>query len=468
MKKYSGIVLLAFAPYVSAIQTQSQTFSITESNSVGFFNFNLLQSQAVDIFTQGPSNDPEIFLFSGNTPLAGNSIASDDDSCPDAFCGVAGSARNSLIANFLLDSGDYTVAVSDFSFSESEAAAGVNSFVDPGDITVTVRDAGPIDGFLFVPVIPDPAPMQQLIEDIAQIEQEQEQSENTNRVISSVVGNHVGDVISNVFGFSPSGTGAPSENNAAAASADTDNHSSFLPDAFWGKHVYTSLSEDSNNLGYTTDLYQFIGGLDKRVGNLFMGSALTYIYGETNQAGNNSSTHSIGITPYAAYKINDFLFVSGLASYVYTGVNGTQGRRDADVHNYSGEITLNAFKKVENFLLKGRAGLRYTHNYTSLKGTFDADYDQLTWISDVEFGYNINSNVQVFTGILYEYIDKESTVGTSRLAISPAVHDGVIYFRGGLNYKVNEKMSLGIDASSDLNDEDNDILSFGANIRIEI
>ena len=304
-----------------------------------------------------------------------------------------------------------------------------------------------------------------IMQDIAQIESEQTQSENTIRVTSSVVSGHLSGEIANAFGFDMSpGTELSLGSNKLSASSDAN----YAPDAFWGKHVYSSLTEDGSNLGYSTDLYQFIGGMDKRLGDFFFGSALSYVYGETNQAGNNSSSHTVGITPYVAYKINSFLFASALASYNYTGVNGTQGRKDADIHNYSGEVTLNAFKAIDDFIVKGRGGLRYTHNYTSLKGTIDADYDQLTWIGDVEFGYNINKQFHVFTGALYEYIDKESTVGTNRAAITGATHDGVVYFRSGFNYKVNDKLAVGFDASTDLNDEDNNILTFGANVRLAL
>ncbi len=464
MKKYTGALLFALTPLANAIEV-SQTFNITPSGqgSVGFLNFSLNAPQSVDIFTQGPTIDPEIYLFSGLSPSTNTLLTGDDDGCPDAFCGVAGSANNSLIENFSLTSGDYTVAVSDFPFESSEAIAGTNDNARTGDVVVTVRDAGTITG-LFVP-----NDTMQIMEDMAQVEQEQTQSENTVRVTSNVIGNHFVDVIAIAFGLdaSPSGPdiGKPKENQLGASS---DSASAYSPDAFWGKHVYTNLTEDGGNLGYDTDLYQFIGGLDKRIGNFFIGSAVSYVYGETNQAGNNNSTHTIGITPYAAYKINDFLFASGLASYNYTSVNGTEGRRDADVHNYSGELTLNAFKAIDSFIVKGRGGLRYTHNFTSLEGTIDGSYDQLTWIGDVEFGYHINNKVNVFTGVLYEYIDKEATVGTNVLAVNSVTHDGVVYARAGVNYRVNDELSFGLDASSDLNDEDNDIMSFGASVRLEL
>jgi len=315
--------------------------------------------------------------------------------------------------------------------------------------------------------------MEQLIEtieEIAQIETEEEVSENIIKVTSSTVNTHLASTVAAAFFIetSPGSIDTDSDSsvslkpNKLSASAD----SNYLPDRFWGTHTYSALSEDGNNFGYATDLYQFVGGLDKRWGDFFVGSALSYVYGETKQAGNNSSVHNIGITPYVAYKINSFLFASGLASYNYSSINGTEGRKDADVHNYSAEISLNAFKAIEDFVVKWRGGFRYTHNFTSLEGTIDADYDQLTWIGDIEFGYRIYDKFQLFSGILYEYIDKEATVGTRIGAISGVTHDGVAFYRGGINYTYNDRMKFSLDVSSDLNDEDNDILSFGASVNI--
>ncbi len=314
------------------------------------------------------------------------------------------------------------------------------------------------------------------IEEIAQIETEEEVSENIIKVTSSAVNTHLASTVAAAFFIE---TSPDIETTPGSIDTDTDSpvslkpnklsasaDSNYLPDRFWGTHTYSALSEDGNNFGYATDLYQFVGGLDKRWGDFFVGSALSYVYGETKQAGNNSSVHNVGITPYVAYKINSFLFASGLASYNYSSINGTEGRKDADVHNYSAEISLNAFKAIEDFVVKGRGGFRYTHNYTSLEGTIDADYDQLTWIGDIEFGYRIHGKFQLFSGILYEYIDKEATVGTRIGAISGVTHDGVAFYRGGINYTYNDRMKFSLDVSSDLNDEDNDILSFGASVNI--
>ena len=67
---------------------------------------------------------------------------------------------------------------------------------------------------------------------------------------------------------------------------------------------------------------------------------------------------------------------------------------------------------------------------------------------------------------MYEYIDKEATVGTNNFSNSGVTHDGVAYVRGGVNYLINDKLSFSLDGSSDLNDEDNDIMSFGASVKL--
>ncbi|MCF6251930.1 MAG: autotransporter outer membrane beta-barrel domain-containing protein [Methylococcaceae bacterium] len=362
-----------------------------------------------------------------------------------------------------------TISVTDTSTGDSilSSAGGITlnrggdiSLV-PGGETLTINSlaGGPVVPFGTLTLFD----VVDVAQDIAQVEQLQTQSENTIRVSSGVVANHMSNMLSNAFGFDMNATATDLKMGASS-----DSSSQYAPDAFWGKHVYSNLTEAGDNLGYDTDLYQFIGGVDKRLGDFIVGSALSYVYGETHRRGNNDSTHTIGITPYASYKINSFLFVSGLAGYNYTSVNGTEGKKDADVHNYNGELTLSAFKAFDAFLVKGRGGLRYTHSFTSLEGTVDGSYDQLTWIGDIEFGYNINSKIHLFTGVLYEYIDKEATVGSNILAKNDVTHDGVAYFRAGAKYRVNERLSFGLDASSDLNDEDNDIMSFGASVRLEL
>lgn len=102
--------------------------------------------------------------------------------------------------------------------------------------------------------------------------------------------------------------------NKGSASADS---SSYKPDTFWGETNVSSLTEHHNKTpGFATNIYQFNAGLDKRQGDLFYGAALTYAYTDNNLPANTDNVmHTVGITPYMAYKINDFLFASGLGSY---------------------------------------------------------------------------------------------------------------------------------------------------------
>ncbi len=201
-----------------------------------------------------------------------------------------------------------------------------------------------------------------------------------------------------------------------------------------------------------------------------MGTALTYVYGDTRQSGGNgSSSNTIGVIPYAAYKINDYLFASLLAGYNYTHVNGTNGNQDVDVHDYITEFSLNGFKIINSVIIKGRAGIRYKHNFTSLENSLDADFDELTWIGDVQFDYNMNESFTVYTGALYEYRDTEA-YNTSSIATagSNVIHDGIVFIRAGFDYRVTSDMTIGLSASTEVTDEDNDLYTVGLNLRLKI
>ena len=75
--------------------------------------------------------DPQMYLFSG-IGTGGTNLASDDDGCASflAQCGPSASSSNSIINDFALGVGDYTLAVGAFSFTQAEAVTGVN----PGNI----------------------------------------------------------------------------------------------------------------------------------------------------------------------------------------------------------------------------------------------------------------------------------------------------------------------------------------------
>ncbi len=103
---------------------------------------------------------------------------------------------------------------------------------------------------------------------------------------------------------------------------------------------------------------------------------------------NKAQQHLVPITPYAVYKINDYLFASGLAGYLYTHTNKVDGGSDFDTHDYVTEGNLNAFKGIDKFVLKASVGVRYKHTITSVDngGARDNSFDELTWFGDGEVG----------------------------------------------------------------------------------
>ena len=253
--------------------------------------------------------------------------------------------------------------------------------------------------------------------------------------------------------------------NKEGASADSD---SYMPDAFWGETNVSSLTEHNNKLpGFASNIYQFVGGLDKRQGDAFYGAALTYAYTDNNLINNTDSVmHTVGITPYMAYKINDFLFASALASYYYSNTSGSAGNRNIDTHDYQGEVNINTFKVIDSFVLKGRAGVRYKHANSSLKGGNvgrDNTYDEITGIVDCQIDYNFDNGLTLFTGALYNHYAREAS-GASTLVKG----NDVVWMRYGAEYPITKGFLLGAKIENDLNDKQINYLTGSINFRLEL
>ncbi|WP_428353159.1 autotransporter domain-containing protein [Methyloprofundus sp.] len=102
--------------------------------------------------------------------------------------------------------------------------------------------------------------------------------------------------------------------NKMAASAD--NITSADNDlAIWSEVSYAKIKDDNQSIQFSTDLVQVVSGLDKRFGNLIIGSALTYSHADNQQTNRDYSSNNVGITPYIAYKVTDYMFLSGLLGY---------------------------------------------------------------------------------------------------------------------------------------------------------
>ncbi len=247
--------------------------------------------------------------------------------------------------------------------------------------------------------------------------------------------------------------------NKAAASSDSNK---MMPDDFWGESSITQIS-DEQGTHTDTDIYQFVGGIDKSMGDFIFGAALTYAHTEDEQGKTHFTADTVGITPYAAYKITDYLFASTLLGYNYTHTNAVGGLSDVDSDDFISETNLNFFKVVNSFIIKGRAGIRYKYTNTTLENDVngrDDDYHELTWIGDVEFGYQFANKLHIYSGLLYEYYDREAS------ATSTTVHDGIGFMRYGAEYPVSQTLTLGAKIEHDISDEDNDYITGAINVRL--
>ncbi|NOQ14587.1 MAG: autotransporter outer membrane beta-barrel domain-containing protein [Methyloprofundus sp.] len=441
MKKIKTITsltlgLIAIAPLANAKALFDNTFSISQENSVDYLDFTLDSPQSLDIYTNGPESDPVIYLFEGpHSELNADSkaLATNDDGCPDERCGPAKANSNALIDIKNLEAGDYTVAVSDHGviseggdgFLETEAIEGENGAVREGDITVDVA----IDDEL----------LEKEVEALAA------QSSQITRHTTNMIAQRLSRNITKFF------TEAESENKIAGSS-DVEGKNT----ALWGSFNYLSLTTDTGSSDIDTGIYQFLGGFDKAVGNLFFGTALTYAYTEHEITGLDTTTHTGGITPYVAYKLNDFMFISGLVGYNYTGV--ISPGPGTGLHEIYTEADLSVFKEINSFMLKGRAGIRYSHNFLSDDFDFNnTSADLLTYIVDTELDYRFDFGLTAYTGILYEFYDRDILRDES-----------VVYMRFGADYQITDDLSIGAIVETDLYGQYTSIVSGGVNIRLEI
>lgn len=253
--------------------------------------------------------------------------------------------------------------------------------------------------------------------------------------------------------------------NKGAASADS---SDYKPDGVWGETNLSSLTEHNSKVtGFASNIYQFTGGLDKRQGDLFYGAALTYAYTDNNLTLNTDNVmHTVGITPYVAYRINDYLFASGLASYYYSNTSGSAGARNIDTHDYQGEANINAFKVIDAVTLKGRAGVRYKHANSSQRGAAagrDNTFDEVTGIVDAQVDYKFNNGLTLFTGALYNHYTREAS-GASTLVRG----NDVVWMRYGAEYPVTKGFVVGAKIENDLNDRQINYLTGSLNFRLEL
>ena len=85
------------------------------------------------------------------------------------------------------------------------------------------------------------------------------------------------------------------------------------PTTGWIAPSYTTI--DFNDSMPNIDIYQFVGGIDKRFGSFYAGASAGHARTESDFFGLESGTDNASFSPYAAYLINHNVFVTGIAGY---------------------------------------------------------------------------------------------------------------------------------------------------------
>ena len=236
----------------------------------------------------------------------------------------------------------------------------------------------------------------------------------------------------------------------------------------WLTPSYANVTSDNSSLiekagsEFDTDLWTIPFGIDHRFGDsFFLGISGAYANSATDIDTKGSDVDSdfysdtFTVSPYIAYRFADYFFATGLFSYSYSDGKSTADDTesvDSDSQTFSGELALNAAAPVGDFILKGKAGWRYS--YTELldfEAEGDDDSDAHTAVASFEVGYNFDPFVP-YLGVQYEHVWPENV---------PEVDEGdqdFLYLSGGVRGKVTDWLSLGAGVRAEVvNQETNQI-----------
>lgn len=261
--------------------------------------------------------------------------------------------------------------------------------------------------------------------------------------------------------------------NQLAGSAD---RSSFMPDAIWNTYSWTRIGNDGGiPQNFDVDVHQNTIAADKKFGDFYAGMSLTYVYSDLSLDGQNGGevlkgdTHTVQLTPYVAYVINKHMFLSALTGYGYSNDNyrGSLFGAESETDSYNTEVALNGLHSIGNWFMTGKIGTRYIHGHIKTKNenAFTGDTttreNEDTWIylTRGEFGYEFGNGLRVSNGVLFEYNNPKPNNGQA---------DGVFYYDIGINYPVTKSFNFGVNASTDLSNEDVNISTVALNARLAL
>ncbi len=199
----------------------------------------------------------------------------------------------------------------------------------------------------------------------------------------------------------------------------------------WDALSYTSIESDHVD----RDLYQATLGVDHRWDNLDAGVAVTYARLEQSGFFSSDKSNVPAFTPYVDYRLNQYMHVSALGGYIRKqGV----GNNSFNVNTAYTDISLNSeIPLVSGLSLKPRAGYRFAYSDFDFPQSGSATTYTNTLYAEGGLEYSI-SNVSIYFDSLYERV----VVGNQ--LPDPADGGDLIFITAGINYHVNQAVSLGV------------------------
>jgi hypothetical protein len=199
----------------------------------------------------------------------------------------------------------------------------------------------------------------------------------------------------------------------------------------WDALSYTSIEHGSGD----SDLYQATLGVDRRWGNLDAGIAVTYARLERSGFFSSDKSNIPAFTPYVNYILNPYMHITALGGYIRKeGV----GNNSFNVNTAYTDLSLNAVLPIISGLsLKPRAGYRFAYSDFDFPQSFSATTYTNTLYAEGGLEYSIH-NVSIYFDSLYERVVVDNKLS------NPADGGDLIFVTAGINYHVNQAVSLGV------------------------
>jgi len=197
------------------------------------------------------------------------------------------------------------------------------------------------------------------------------------------------------------------------------------------------------------------GGIDKRLGGFYAGASAGYARTESDFFELESGTDNASFSPYAAYLINDNVFVTGIAGYAREEFDDDDDRSlfnfDPSANAAFTDLSVTGVLPLSQWVVTGRAGHRFA--YTKL-----VDIPSVFVIDDVEIPVEIDDDSFVNT----LYVSGEVGYRIERfLPYFRTIYEHLIPEEGdnselvfvvvGATYDVSDTVSAGLSYQTELN-----------------